>query len=161
METVAQQTRGFLRQRPRQALLTVHIMVSVGLFGDSAGFLAVALRAARTADPLAQLEQIRVLNMFAVVFGIPLSVAALISGVTLGLGTKWGVFRYPWVVAKLLAIISVMAVGGIVIGPALTAMLEGGADTTPQLVAAATYDVLVLAVATWLSVFKPGRRFGR
>jgi hypothetical protein len=161
METVAQQTRGFLRQRPRQALLTVHIMVSVGLFGDSAGFLAVALRAARTADPLAQLEQIRVLNMFAVVFGIPLSVAALSSGVTLGLGTKWGVFRYPWVVAKLLAIISVMAVGGIVIGPALTAMLEGGADTTPQLVAAATYDVLVLAVATWLSVFKPGRRFGR
>jgi hypothetical protein len=161
METVAQQTRGFLRQRPRQALLTVHIMVSVGLFGDSAGFLAVALRAARTADPLAQLEQIRVLNMFAVVFGIPLSVAALISGMTLGLGTKWGVFRYPWVVAKLLAIISVMAVGGIVIGPALTAMLEGGADTTPQLVAAATYDVLVLAVATWLSVFKPGRRFGR
>jgi hypothetical protein len=136
-------------------------MVSVGLLGDSAGFLAVALRAARTVDPAAVLEQIRVLNMFAMVFGIPLSVASIVTGVALGLGSKWGVFRYPWVTTKLALNVSVMAVGGLVIGPALTQMLSGHGDATPRLVAAATYDVLALATATVLSVFKPGGMFRR
>jgi hypothetical protein len=150
---------GLLSLRPRQALLTAHIIMSVGLLGDSAGFLAVAIRAAGASDPGAQLEQIKVLNMFATVFGIPLSFGALLSGIALGLGTRWGVFRYPWVVAKQLSIVSVMVVGGFVIGPALDAMLDGGGDMTPQLIGAATYDVLILATATWLSVFKPGRPF--
>ena len=96
--------------------------------------------------------------MFAMVFGIPLSFAALISGVILGLGTKWGVFRYPWVIAKLLLIISVMAVGGL--GPALNTMLDGGSNQASRLIAAAAYDVVALAVATGLGVFKPGARFG-
>jgi hypothetical protein len=150
---------GLLPLRARQALLTAHIMISVGLLGDSAGFLAVAIRAAGASGPAAQLEQIKVLNMFAIVFGIPLSFGALLSGLALGLGTRWGVFRYPWVVAKQLLIVSVMIVGGLVIGPALNTMLEGGADMTPQLIAAAAYDVLALATATVLSVFKPGRPF--
>jgi hypothetical protein len=150
---------GLLPLRARHALLTTHIMISVGLLGDSAGFLAVAIRAAATDDPAARLAQIDVLNMFSVVFGIPLSVGAIVTGVALGLGTKWGVFRYPWVVAKLLAIVSVMAVGGFVIGPAMDAMLNGRGDATPQLIAAAAYDVLALSMATALSVFKPGRPF--
>jgi hypothetical protein len=150
---------GLLPHRARQSLLTAHIMMSVGLLGDSAGFLAVAVRAAATKDPVTRLAQIDILNMFSVVFGIPLSVGAIVTGVALGLGTKWGVFRYPWVVGKLLAIVSVMVVGGVVIGPAMDAMLNHGADTTPQLIAAAAYDVLALSTATALSVFKPGRPF--
>jgi hypothetical protein len=93
------------------------------------------------------------------VFGIPLSVGAILSGITLGLGTRWGVFRYPWVVTKLLLIVSVMVVGGVVIGPAIDAMLQGRGDTTAMLIAAAAYDVLALALATVLGVFKPGRPF--
>jgi hypothetical protein len=146
--------------RVRQTVLTAHIIISVGLLGDSAGFLAVALRASHTNDPGSALELVQVLNMFALMFGIPLSVGAILSGITLGLGTRWGVFRYPWVVTKLLLIISVMVVGGVVIGPAIDAMLHGRGDTTASLVAAAAYDVVALAVATALSVFKPGRPFG-
>jgi len=146
--------------RVRQTVLTAHIIISVGLLGDSAGFLAVALRASHTNDPGSALELVQVLNMFALVFGIPLSVGAILSGITLGLGTGWGVFRYPWVVTKLLLIVSVMVVGGLVIGPAIGAMLHGRGDTTARLVAAAAYDVVALAVATALSVFKPGRPFG-
>ncbi|MFN2445868.1 MAG: hypothetical protein ABR606_09860 [Vicinamibacterales bacterium] len=66
-------------------------------------------------------------------------------------------FRYPWVVAKLLLAVSVMVVGGLAIGPAQEAMLRGGADATVQLIAAGAYDVIALAVATGLSVFKPRR----
>jgi hypothetical protein len=155
----ATKARRFLPPRGRQALLTAHILMSVGLFGDTAGFLAVAIRASSTVDPRARVELIEVLQMFSLVFGIPLSVGALVSGIALGVGTKWGVLRYPWVVAKLLAIVSVMLVGGFIIGPALSAMLQGRSDTTAALIGAAAYDVLVLAAATWLSVFKPGRAF--
>ncbi len=68
-----------------------------------------------------------------------------------------GVFRDPWVVAKLLSIASVMLVGGVVIGPAENMMLHGSVDASARLIAGASYDVLVLGVATRLSVFKPGR----
>ena len=145
----------------RHALLTAHIAVSVGLLGDSAGFLAVAIRVATTNDPEVVIELVKVLDMFSVVFGIPLSVAAIVTGLALGLGTRWGVFRYPWVTAKLLLIVSVMLVGGLIISPAQTTMLNGAGDTSAYLIAAASYDVLALGVATGLSVFKPGKPFRR
>jgi hypothetical protein len=107
-----------LPPRARQVVLAAHVMMSVGLLGDAAGFLAVAIRAARTDEPDVVVELVKVLNIFSLVFGIPLSFGALLSGLTLGLGTKWGVFRYPWVTTKLLLIVSVMLVGGFLIGPA-------------------------------------------
>ena len=149
-----------LSPRARKAVLTAHVVVSVGLLGDSAGFLAVAIRAATTSDAAAAAESLKVLQMFSVVFGIPLSVAAIVTGMALGLGTRWGVFRYPWVAAKLALIVSVMAVGATVIGPSLERALDG-AGGEGALVAAACWDVLALGLATALSVFKPGGRFRR
>ena len=70
-------------------------------------------------------------------------------------------FRYPWVTAKLLLILSVMLVCGFVIGPAETVILEKTRAAIPRLIAAATYDVLALAIATGFSVFRPGGAFRR
>jgi hypothetical protein len=70
-----------------------------------------------------------------------------------------GVFRYPWVVAKLALIVTVLLVGAFVISPASAQMLDGNGDTTGRLVAGATYDVVALTAATALAVFKPGRAF--
>ena len=150
-----------LSLRARHALLTAHIILSVGLLGDSAGYLAVSIRTATLDDPALVHDSLKTLNMFSLVFGIPLSFAAIATGVGLGLGTRWGVFRYPWVTAKLLLIISVMLVGGFIIGPATQQMLDGDGDTTARLIAAAAYDVIALSIATGLGVFKPGRSFRR
>ncbi len=151
----------FLSPTLRRILLTVHIMAGVSLLGDSAGFLAISIRATFSADPQRTIELVGVLNMLSVVFGIPLSFVALLTGLSLGLGSKWGVLRYPWVTTKLLLILSVMFVGGTVIGPGESAMLAGAHDAGLRLIAAASYDVLALGVATGLSVFKPGRPFRR
>jgi uncharacterized membrane protein len=137
----------------RRAVLTAHIVVSVGLLGDSAGFLAVAVQAATTTDPAVAEGSRETMQMFSVVFGIPLSVLTIVTGVALGLGTKWGVLRHPWVMAKLGLIVSVMLVGALVIGPS-----GGRDDREALLIAAGAYDVLALCLATGLSVFKPGRR---
>jgi hypothetical protein len=56
-------------------------------------------------------------------------------------------------------IVSVMLVGGLVIGPTLDAFLRQGGSEVRPLIGAAAYDVAALALATILSVFKPGRAF--
>lgn len=145
----------------RHALLTAHIVVSVGLLGDSAGYLAVAIRTSTLDDPALVRDSLRTLNMFSLVFGIPLSFAALLTGIALGIGTRWGVFRYPWVTIKLALIVTVLLIGAFVISPASSQMLDGDGDTTGRLIAAAAYDVVALTAATALAVFKPGRPFRR
>lgn len=142
----------------RKVVLTVHIIVSVGLLGDSAGYLAVAIRAATASDPAVADVSYQILRMFGFVFGIPLSLAALLTGLLLGLGTKWGVVRYPWVVTKLMLIVSVIAVGALVLNGGMEAMLAGRGGAEGRLIAGAAYDVGALTIATVLSVFKPGGR---
>lgn len=140
----------------RKLVLTVHIMLSVGLLGDSAGYLAVAIQGATTDDLAIAHASYQMLRMFAFVFGVPLSFAALLTGLLLGLGTGWGVFRYPWVTAKLILILSVIAVGALVLNGGMSAMLSGSGGAEGRLIAGAAYDVVALVVATALAVFKPG-----
>jgi hypothetical protein len=143
----------------RKLVLTIHIIVSVGLLGDSAGYLAVAIRGAVSSDPSIANLSYQTLRMFALVFGIPLSFAALLTGVLLGLGTRWGIFRYPWVTTKLLLIVSVIAVGAVVLNGGMNAMLTGRGGAEGRLIAGAAYDVVALTTATVLGVFKPGGRW--
>jgi Predicted integral membrane protein (DUF2269) len=147
-----------LSPRTRRAVLTVHIVASVGLLGDVAAVLAVNVRAATTADAALASSSYELLQMFSVLFGIPLSFIALITGVTLGLTSKWGVLRYAWVTTKLGLLLSVILVGAFVIGPATESMRSGDGNAEAVLIAAAAWDVLALTVATALSVFKPGGR---
>ena len=116
-----------LSPRTRRIVLTTHIVASVGLLGDVAVYLAVATRAATTSDPALQSACYELLTMFGFVFGIPLSLASLATGVTLGLGSKWGVLRYPWVTTKLALNVSVILVGALVLGPTADAMRTGDA----------------------------------
>jgi uncharacterized membrane protein len=146
-----------LSPRARRIVLTAHIVASVGLLGDVAGFLAIAVRAATTPDPALEAASSELLAMFGMVFGIPLSLASIATGVTLGLGTKWGVLRYPWVTTKLVLNVSVLVVGALVLGPSIDEMRTGDGDAGGLLIAGAAYDVVALTLATTLSVFKPGR----
>jgi hypothetical protein len=143
-----------LGRRARDSLLTAHIVASVGLLGDPAGFLAVAIRRSVSDDPQLRESSHTLLGMLALAFGIPLSFTALLTGVTLALGTRWGVLRYPWVIAKLLLIVSVIVVGATLLRPVLddNAHLDDAA-----LIIGAGYDVAALTLATALAVFKPGR----
>jgi hypothetical protein len=62
------------------------------------------------------------------------------------------------VAAKLALLLSVIAVGALILGPGTAAMRAGEEGREPTLIIAASYDVLALALATGLSVFKPGGR---
>jgi hypothetical protein len=136
----------------RRTLLTVHVVASVGLLGACAAIVLINVRAAATGDPALY----ELLSLFSFVFGIPLSFISLISGVVLGLGSKWGLLRYRWVTVKLVLNVAVILVGALIIGPQTEAMIDGtGSETT--LILASAFDVVALTLATSLSVFKPGR----
>ena len=145
----------------RRSVLTAHIIAAVGLLGDSAGFLAVAIRAATTDDPALAASSYELLEMFSIVFGIPLSMITLATGLALGFGTKWGVLRHAWVTAKLLLVLSVILVGAFVIGPSLSLMQDGTGGRETVLIVAPAYQVMALMLATGLSVFKPSGRRAR
>ena len=136
----------------RRVLLFAHIAISVALLGDVLGFLAVAIRATTLDDPVAVQAHYDVLAMFSLVFGIPLSFGSLLSGIALGLVGKWGVLRYWWTIAKLAIIVSVILVGAFLLGPSVEA------ESQMRPILGASYDIGVLLLATWLSVFKPGGR---
>jgi hypothetical protein len=151
-----------LSPRARRILLTAHLLVSVGLFGDVAGFLAVSIRAAAADDPEVARASYDILAMFSTVFGIPLSLAALVTGIGLGLGTKWGVLRYPWTTAKLVLIVTVLLMGAFVLGPSVDQMRDGSGGVEGRILLGAIWDLVALGTATVLGVFKPGNaRRGR
>lgn len=149
--------RRHLHPTARRALLSVHIIASVGLLGASFALLALAISAAGTGDPEQARVAYRFMTMFGIVLGLPLNACTLITGLALGLGTKWGVLRNPWVTAKLILLITTMLSGALVIRPGAEQMVAGAGGYETWLIAATAYNVTVLAAATVVSIFKPGR----
>ncbi len=91
----------------RKAALTAHITSSIGWFGAVSAFLALAIVGMASQDR----ELVRaaylvmgVTTWFAI---IPLALVSLLTGVVSSLGTRWGLFRYYWVLMKL--VITVLA----------------------------------------------------
>jgi hypothetical protein len=158
---LATRPRWPLSRRTHRAVLTVHIVASVGLLGDCAALLATSVRAATTDDPAIAATSYELMSMFSMLFGIPLSLASLATGLVLGFGTKWGVLRFAWVTAKLTLVLSVILVGALIIGPSEAAMVEGDGGRELVITLAAGYDVIALCTATGLSVYKPRRRTTR
>jgi hypothetical protein len=141
----------------RRAVLTVHIAASVGLLGDVAAVLAINVKAATSGDPELAAASYELLGLFTVLFGIPLSFTSLLSGIVLGLGTKWGILRYLWVTTKLCLLVSVIVVGAAVLGPGTEAMRGGDGGAETRLILGSAWQVVALSAATGLSVYKPRR----
>jgi hypothetical protein len=143
--------------KARRALLTVHIIASVGLLGVIAADLAINVRAATTADPNVAAASYDLLATFSFLFGIPLSFTSLGTGIVLGRTSKWGVLRHGWVMAKLGLNLSVILVGAFLLGPGVDAMRSGDAGAETSLIAGSAWDLVALSLAATLGVYKPRR----
>src|SRR5262249_53055105 len=86
----------------RKLALTTHVTSSVGWFGAVAAFLVLAVFGVTSMN--AQTVRSAYLSMDTITWGVivPFTVASLLSGLLQALGTTWGLFRYRWVVAKLI-----------------------------------------------------------
>jgi len=150
----------------RKFALTAHVTSSVGWLGAVAGFLVLSIAGMTSQDAEVVRGAYFAMNLIGGFIIVPLSLAALLTGLIQSLGTQWGLFRHYWVVVKfaitilatiLLLLHQFTAVAGAarrVSGTAAGTMPEVG-RLGAQLVSDAGLAVLVLLAATTLSVYKP------
>ena len=148
--------------------LTAHIISSVGWFGAVAAFLVLSIAGRTSQDAELVRSSYLAMNLIGLFVIVPLSLAALLTGLIQSLGTHWGLFRQYWVVTKfLLTIFGTVALlhhqfsavtqaaklaSGIAAEPLRGIAL---AQVGTQLLTVASVAILLLLVATALSVYKP------
>ncbi|MDQ4134325.1 MAG: DUF2269 domain-containing protein [Actinomycetota bacterium] len=148
-------TRGGRRLSPpaRKLVLCLHVVASVGLLGLSAAMLALGL-AATGGDGEARGALYRAMEVLSGTVLPPAAVVALLSGVVLSLGTRWGLLKHRWIVVKLALTVAVILVGALVFGPAVE-RAAAGAPPAATLTVFGGANLLMLVVATAVSVYKP------
>jgi hypothetical protein len=148
----------------RKFALAAHVTSSVGWLGAVAVFLALAVAGLTSQDAQMVRAAYLVMGLTGWFVIVPLCFASLASGLVLSLGTAWGLVRHYWVQAKLLMTVPATLVLLVHMQP--ISYIAGVAAKTPissgdlhglriQLVVQASAALLVLLVATTLSVYKP------
>lgn len=162
-------SNGFqLSKHSRHAVLTAHIVAGVAWIGANLALVALVVVALTTTD-----GRVVAACISAIVIIIPPVVPALaggivLTGVVLGLGTKWGLVTHWWVAGKLIISVVLLALVAILLlpnalstampDPALSAeRLRDQFDLVSLLMPPIVSSVALVA-ATVLSVYKPPGR---
>src|ERR1700675_3570077 len=85
----------------RKFALTTHVTSSVGWLGAVGAFLPLAIAGLGSQDPQIVRAAYLAMHLTTWFVIVPLSLAALLTGIVESLGTTWGLFRHYWVIAKL------------------------------------------------------------
>ena len=148
----------------RKLVLTAHVTSSIGWLGAVASFLALAVAGLTSQDAQIVRAAYLAMELTAWFVIVPLSFASPLTGIVQSLGTTWGLFRHYWVLIKFLItvpctiilLVHMQPIGHMARVAAETTL--SGADLNGlriRLVAEAGAALLVLLVATTLSVYKP------
>ena len=133
----------------------VAVLVWTGWFGTDAEIRGLAYRA---------------LAAFVVWPMLTAGLVCLLTGLVLGLGTKWGLLRYWWVAVKLVLNLVLCTLILVALEPGMAAVagygrdLTGGAEAPPEistLFFPPAVSLTALTFATVLGVVKPWGRIGR
>ena len=85
----------------RKAVLTAHLLSSVGWIGAVIAYLALGIAAVTSQDVQTVRSAWIAMELTGWFVIVPLALAALLSGLAMSLGTPWGLFRHYWVVITL------------------------------------------------------------
>lgn len=150
--------------RLRKLVLTAHVTFSVGWLGAVAAFGALAIASVASGDARMVRAGSLAMDLIGTYVIVPFGAGSLVVGLVQSLGTEWGLFRYYWVVVKLVLTVAAFALllvhMQLVHGLASAAASPGLpsaelADLRIQLLGDAAAALIVLLVATALSIFKP------
>ena len=148
-------------------LLTAHVTVSVGWLGIVFAKLVLWLRATTSNSP--EVSDALYLSMEVVNVAFPpAAIATIVTGGLLSLGTKWGLLQHYWVATKLALTVGVIVTGIALVDRLIRRSISaptgqaagdgtilGIASTPILLVSLSTAHVLMLGIATVVSVYKP------
>lgn len=143
----------------RKAVLTTHVVTSVGWLGAVVAYLALDVTAATSRDVELVRTAYGAMELVVVSVIVPLALTAVVVGVVNALGTTWGLVRHWWVIVKLLLTLVATTVLLLQV-PTIRLLAEAarsGADPRdlPGTLAHSIGGLLVLVVVTLLSTYKP------
>jgi hypothetical protein len=150
-----------MRAGTRRWFLFAHVVCSMGWIGVELSMLTLGLVGLLDSNPVVVRSCYVVAGIFGGLFYFPAAALTLVTGVVLGLGTKWGLVRYHWVALKLVINVALLAGGSLLVMPRFVAASEAATrnepigDTAIMLVSAMTAGLTLLLVATQVSIFKP------
>src|SRR5258708_9670944 len=94
----------------RKLTITAHVAFSVGWLGAVAAFLVLSIAGLTSHDAEVVRGAYLSMDLISRFIIIPMSFAALTTGLLQALGTPWGLFRYYWILVKFgLAIFATIA----------------------------------------------------
>src|SRR6266496_3236367 len=91
-----------MTRRLRKVALTAHVTFSVGWLGADAAFLALAIVGMTSQSVQIVRAAYLAMELIGLFVIVPFSFAALLTGLSLALGTQWGLFRHYWILVKFL-----------------------------------------------------------
>jgi hypothetical protein len=143
-----------LRGSTRRAVLLLHILTAGIWLGVDVIVGMLVFGAWLTDDPAARSVAWRALGSYPLWPMLLSGLLCLVSGVVLGLGSKYGLVRYTWVAIKLVLNVVLCLLIIVLLRPGL-ARLAAGAPGTSDLAFPPVVSTTALVLASWLSVFKP------
>src|SRR5258707_5880541 len=152
----------------RKLTITAHVSFSVGWLGATAAFLVLSIAGLTSHDAEVVRGAYLSMDLISRFIVIPMSFAALTTGLLQALGTPWGLFRYYWIVMKfglaIFATIALLIHQFAVMAEAAKRVSGAAAETLfspdlgplkTELVRAPSLAILLLLVVTTLGVYKP------
>jgi SNF family Na+-dependent transporter len=147
----------------RKFALATHLSVSVGWIGAVAGYLVLDVTVALSQDPPTVRAAWIGMDLIVARAILPLALAALVTGLIMSLGTKWGLIRHWWVLISFLltVVATLVLVSETRVIAAMTAIAVDPATTPDQLLALpptlphSIGGLLVLLVVQVLNIYKP------
>ena len=153
-----------MASRFRKITLLAHIATSVGWLGAVIPYLALALAGLLSKDIRTANAAYLSMALIGWYVLVPLSLAALLSGLVQSLTTRWGLIRHWWIVAKLVLTIFSIAVlfRHMMLVSRVAQVVTDGTHSAAdlhtlrvQLIVHPLGGLLTLLIITALSVFKP------
>ena len=147
----------------RKFILLAHVTTSVSLIGAVASFLLFAIVGLASADPQIIRASYLLMNPLAMFLVLPLVVLSLLVGIISSLGTPWGLVRYYWVAAKLLAtlftlivlLLQINAIGQLSAIAAERMLTDTDMGLRMRMIIHAGGGLVVLLIILVLSIYKP------
>jgi hypothetical protein len=156
-----------LSGRARKAVLLVHVLSAAAWLGIDLALGICVVIAVNTSDVNTAGVAIQAVDIFAIWPMFAASVVCMISGVVLGVGSKYGLVKYWWVAIKLFMNIGMSLLVAFALRPGVAEAAQVGrrmlaGDATAVIPSGIMHPVVVaptlLLFAYVLSVFKPWGR---
>ena len=155
--------------RLSKCVLATHITTSVGWLGAVAAFLVLSIAGVTSHDAEVVRGAYLSMNLIGLYMIVPLSFAALLTGLVQSLATHWGLFRHYWVLMKFLLTIgaatlllmhqfSAVAKAARHSSGVAPGLLPEVGQLGTQLVGDASFGLLALIAIATVSVYKPWGR---